>query len=296
MKYLGNDQYEISNTQTGETRVVSGSQLPNYGLTSDPRNDVEKVIDFLTFGQIKGAKKSFNKMGQPMKTIKGEEITPISKDKTFGQNLQTVGEAVNPVNLIYNFIDQLGPAMGPAGATAAAYYGVPTLIKALIPYMTYGGINRLKDQLAAKNPNAFKGADVEKSLINELTGGNKLGNVQSDVQVTVNDLLTRRMPNGYSGQNVYNAGDLNQLGQNIGKFEQGYSYGTPGNVVRTAVTDIVKSAAPETKFPYAASSFLGKIGKVPVVGNLLKNPVTWPIAGWASSKLPKATKVLLGIQ
>lgn len=169
-------------------------------------------------------------------------------------------------------------------------------IKALIPYLTYGGINKLKDKLASQSPDAFKGADVQSSLVEKLTSGNKLGNVQSDVETTINDLLTRRMPGGYSNQNVYNAGDLNQLGQNIGKFEQGYVSGTPGNVLRTGVTDIVKNAVPATKFPYQASAFLNKVGKIPAVGGLLKNPVTWPIAAWGSSKIPKTAKVLLGIQ
>jgi hypothetical protein len=170
------------------------------------------------------------------------------------------------------------------------------LIKSLIPYLTYGGVNRFKETLANKNPNGFLGKDLQSSFVENLTSGNKLGNVKSDVETIVNDLLTRRMPGGYSNQNVYNAGDLNQLGQNIGKFEQGYDYGTPGNVVRTAVTDLVKNVAPETKFPYMASSFLNKIGNVPGVGGLLKNPITWPVAAWGSTKIPKVAKVLLGIQ
>lgn len=34
MQYLGNNQYQIQNSQTGETRVVSGDDLPNYGLSA----------------------------------------------------------------------------------------------------------------------------------------------------------------------------------------------------------------------------------------------------------------------
>jgi hypothetical protein len=293
---MGGNLMKIRNKTTGEVREITPEEASKYGVKqSGSGNDIEKIINFLTFNGVENTMKSADNLKKPLKTMSGKEIK-ISKDQSLFENVNSATQATNPVNLLYNFISQLGPALASSGATAATYYGGARLLKALLPYLTYGGINKLKDKLATQDPNAFKGADLQSSLVEKLTAGNKLGNVQSDVQTTINDLLTRRMPNSFSGSNVYNAGDLNQLGQNIGKFEQGYMSGTPGNVVRTAVTDIVKNVAPATKFPYQASAFLNKIGKIPAVGGLLKNPVTWPIAAWGSAKIPKTAKVLLGIQ
>jgi hypothetical protein len=157
------------------------------------------------------------------------------------------------------------------------------LIKALWPYLTYSGLAKFNEKLRQLNPNYSQGSDIQKSLTEQLTGGNKLGNIGSDVETTVNDLLTRRMPGGYQSTGTYGAGDLGQLAQNVGKFENGYISGTPGSVFRTGVTYLIKNIAPETQIPYKVLSTLSKIPEVPIVNKIPflgpaispKNPWTW---------------------
>lgn len=296
-------KYKIVDNVTGQSYIFEGNSPPtdadidNYlsqQATPEKADDSllrylePQILPFLqnlfnipaTFKQAKVEAKEKGPLGAP---------SPELRALAGGTSTDTGNRFIN------SLLDALKITSTSTRAGAEVGTGI-SAIKSLIPYLTYGGINKLKDKLASQSPDAFKGADIQSSLTKELTSGNKLGNIGSDVQITINDLLTRRMPGGFSGSNVYNAGDLNQLGQNIGKFEQGYMSGTPGNVVRTAVTDIVKSAVPGTQLPYKASAFLNKVGDIPAVGGLLKNPWTWPVAAMGGSKIPKTAKVLLGIQ
>lgn len=148
-------------------------------------------------------------------------------------------------------------------------------IKALIPYLTYGGVNQLKDKLASQDTNAWTGKDIQASLVDKLTSGNKLGNVKSDVETIVNDLLTRRMPGGFSHYNTYTTGDINQLAKNIGQAERGgYDPTEAAGMVRSAGTSLIKDVVPATKFPYQVSTALSKIPGP----DILKNPVSWPLS------------------
>jgi hypothetical protein len=296
-------KYKIVDNTTGQSYIFEGNSPPteadvdNYlSQQVTPEKADDSLLRYLEPQTLPFLQNLFNmpttfKQAKVESKEKGPFAAPSSELRALsgGTSTDTGNRFLN------SLLDALKTTSTATRAGAEVGTGV-SAIKALIPYLTYGGINKLKDKLAAQSPDAFKGADLQNSLVEKLTAGNKLGNVQSDVETTVNDLLTRRMPEGFSGSNLYNAGNLNQLGQNIGKFEQGYMSGTPGNVVRTAVTDIVKDVAPATKFPYKASAFLNKIGKIPAVGGLLKNPITWPIAAWGSTKIPKTAKVLLGIQ
>lgn len=296
-------KYQIVDNETGQKYIFEGDTPPTeadieeYLSQQKPQgfqdNPVYKAINTLTWGLPQGAIESFNRLGSGQNPYMPK---PITSDMSVKQKLSTVGQAVNPVNLFMGALHDLGPAMAPAGATAATYYGIPMLIKSILPYLTYNGINQLKDKLANQDPNAFQGKDVQGSLVDKLTAGNKLGNVSSDVEKYVNDILTRRMPGGFSNTNTYNAGDINQLGKNIGQAEQGgYDYNTVPGMIRSAATTLVKDIVPQTKFPYYASNFLQGISKTRGVGGLLKNPVTWPVVAAGVKTVPWAIKTIFNL-
>lgn len=262
---------EITGTQTttGSRREVAGQtptweQLFGGSGNAIEENPIYKALNFLTFGTPEGAKKA------------------VASPTFFG-----TGDTANPIKLAGQFLKETSPATVPAMETAATYYGGAKLLKALTPYLTYGGVNKLKDTLASKDPNAWTGKDIQDSLVEKLTAGNKLGNVKSEVETFVNDLLTKRMPGGFSNQQTYGTGEMNQLAKNIGTAEQGgYDYSSVPGMVRSAATSLVKDVAPATRLPYQAATFLSKIGSVPGAGFLLKNPITWPVAAWGAEKVP----------
>jgi hypothetical protein len=164
-----------------------------------------------------------------------------------------------------------------------------TLVRALIPYLTYGGINRLAEQRSSQGPDVGTGKDILNTLTENLSTGEKMGNIPSEVQPTILDMLKNRMAGGFNALQNYSTGDLYQTAKNIGTGEPGgYDWSQPAGQIRSALTDLVKLNAPDTRFPYWAATQLSKLP------GILRNPVAWPFEGYVASKIPKVAKGLLG--
>ncbi len=262
------------------------SDMVDQGIQSNP---VYQAVNALTFGLPQGAIESYNRLGQQNPNLK-----PITSDMNLGQKIGTVANDINPLNLLAGFAHDIGPAAVPAAETAGAYYGIPTLLKALAPYLTYNGINQLKDKMTNQDPNAFQGKDIQSSLVDKLGVAGKLGNVKSDAETFINNLLTKQMPGGYSNQGTYTTGDIAQLGKNIGTGETGgYDTGTVANTIRGGATQLVKDVLPQAQNLYKATNFLQKLP------GPLKNPWTWPVAATGGlgllNKIPGWLKSVTGV-
>lgn len=294
-------KFKIVDNETGKSYVFEGDTAPTeaeidqYLNKQTAQSPDESLLSYLMPQTPRAIQNLFNipamekQVSQEIKQ-KGAFAAPSPKLRQLagGTSVDTGNRFINSLLDAAKMTQTAGRAGTELGTGWAA-------VKALIPYLTYGGINKLKDEIANADQNAWKGKDIQDALVKELTSGQKLGNVKSEVETTVNDLLTRRMPGGFSNSSTYTTGDLNQFGKNIGMGEQGgYDFSSAPGMVRSATTGLVKNIAPATKFPYWASTQLNRIGGVPGVGGLLKNPITWPVAAIAGKKIPGVVKSVFG--
>lgn len=248
-------------------REVKGTTDQGMG-----QNPLYQLVNFLTYGLPQSIQKS-----SELQTTRGEEIQQKAKG---GDWLGAIGQTVNPLDQA----EANAPMVGPAAATAGTYVGVPMMIKALLPYLTYGGINKLLEKKVQQDTTAATGSDIQSSLVDKLTkpGYGGLGNVRSDVETIVNDILNKQMQGGFSRTQPYTTQDIYKTAQNVGSVSN-YS---PGELetVRQGLTGLIKDIVPETQGLYKTVSALSKIPEVPYikdipfVGSAIspKNPWTWP--------------------
>lgn len=246
----------------------SKREVPNKG------NSVYQALNFLTYGLPDSIQKSTELTKQ-----RGEQIQQKTKS---GNIMGAIGQTINPADMF----SAASPEVAPAAATAATYVGVPLLLKSLLPYLTYGGLNRLLEKTTQQDSTAAAGRDIQSTITDTLTGPgrNQLGNVRSEVKPIVNDILNKRMQGGFSNTQPYTAHDIYQTAQNVGA-ESKYQ---PGEVesVRQALTGLVKDIVPGAENLYSKISTLSQIpqvtNKIPLLGNFVskyvsaRDPWTWP--------------------